>query len=211
MGHTRDRLRHFLTTTLIGGITVILPIVIFIWVVRLIVTLIHVVINPLAQFIDLEIPELFVDLIAIAIVIVVCFFTGLFIRTRLGNNIYLQVEKRWLEKLPVYASIRDIVHQFTGKKKTPFRRVVLVSPFGSSSKMTGFVADEDDEHYTVFVPTAPNPTNGFVFHVPKEQVKFLDVTIEAAMRTVVGMGAGSSSITTDHTGLDEEDDDEGQE
>ena len=195
-----DRIRNFLLTTLIGGVTVILPIVIFVWVIRLIVSLIHLAIKPLADLIALEIPTLFIDLIALATVIVVCFITGLFIRTRFGSAVFGYIEKHWLEKLPVYASIRDIVYQFTGRKQTPFRQVVLVSPFGEGSQMTGFVADENGDMYTVFVPTAPNPTNGFVFHVEKEQVTFLNVNIEEAMRTVVGMGAGSSSIITHHAG-----------
>ncbi len=199
-----DRLRNFLITTFIGGITVILPIVIFVWVIRLIFNLVHFAIRPLANLIALEIPTLFIDLIALAIVVLTCFVTGLFIRTRLGSAMFGFIEKRWLEKLPVYASIRDIVYQFTGRKKTPFKQVVLVSPFGEGSQMTGFVADEDGDTFTVFVPTAPNPTNGFVFHVPKEQVTFLNVNIESAMRTVVGMGAGSSSIITHYTGESEE-------
>jgi uncharacterized membrane protein len=57
--------------------------------------------------------------------------------------------------------------------------------------MTGFVTDENEKMYTVFTPTAPNPTNGFVFHVPKDKVIHVDARAEEAIRTVVALGVGS--------------------
>jgi uncharacterized membrane protein len=61
--------------------------------------------------------------------------------------------------------------------------------------MTGFVTEEvGNDLYTVFVPTAPNPTNGFVFHIPASRLQFVEVKTESAMRTVVGMGTGSSCL-----------------
>ena len=197
------RFRHFLITTIIGGVAVILPIVIFVWVIRLIVRLVHTVITPLSNQINLEIPAIFIDLIALAAIIMACFLTGLVVRTRFGHGIYYYIEKQWLEKLPVYASIRDIVQQFTGLKKTPFTQVVLIEAFGS--KMTGFVTDENGDDITVFVPTAPNPTNGFVFHTRRDQIEFLDIKTEDALRTVVGMGAGSQELFDEvsHNGGDD--------
>lgn len=192
-----DRLKHFLLTTLIGGVTVILPIVIFAWVIKIVVQLVGAVIAPLSSltmFNALDISPLVIDLLAIAIIIFACFATGLFVRTRVGNTIYRYIEKQWLERLPVYSSIRDIVQQFTGKKRTAFQQVVLVTPYRSDTQMTGFVTDQDGDDFTVFVPTAPNPTNGFVFHMKRAQLTFLDVKTEEAMRTVVGMGAGSQIL-----------------
>ena len=186
------RLREFLITTLIGGVVVLLPIIIFIWVVKLIVTLIEGALTPITNLIQLEVPAIVLNLIALGMLIVFCFFVGLVIRTRAGNAIYNYLEKQWLEKLPVYSSIRDIVQQFTGRKKPPFNKVVLVDCLGA--RMTGFVTDEDGDMFTVFVPTAPNPTNGFVFHVHRNQLQFRDVKTENCMRTVVGMGAGSQDL-----------------
>jgi len=193
-GKSTDRLRHFITTTIIGGFAVILPIVIFIWGVRLIIRLIHAVIAPLTGLINLEVPPFVLDLLAVVGLVLICFLLGLFVRTRFGHGIYYYIEKQWFEKLPVYASIRDIVQQFTGQKKTPFTQVVLIEVLGG--KMTGFVTDEVDEsnEVTVFVPTAPNPTNGYVFHTTTDKLIYLNVKTEDALRTVVGMGAGSQDL-----------------
>ena len=189
-----DRFKNFLFTTLLGGVTVILPVVIFVWVINIVIHLVGAVIAPLSYLIQFDIAPVVIDLLSIIIIVLVCFATGLIIRTRVGNAIYAYIEKQWLERLPVYSSIRDIVQQFTGKKRTAFKQVVILAPYGGETLMTGFVTDEDGDDFTVFVPTAPNPTNGFVFHMKRAQLKFLDVKTEDAMRTVVGMGAGSQSL-----------------
>ena len=62
--------------------------------------------------------------------------------------------------------------------------------------MTCFITDESDETgiCTAFVPTSPNPTNGLVFHVKKEDVTFLDASFEDVMKSVIAAGAGSSRL-----------------
>jgi uncharacterized membrane protein len=48
--------------------------------------------------------------------------------------------------------------------------------------MTGFVTDQvGTDIYTIFIPTAPNPTNGNIYHVPKESLTFLSVDTQVAM------------------------------
>ena len=81
-----DRLKNFLLTTLIGGITVILPIVIFAWVIKIIVQLVGAVISPLSYLIRLDIPPFVIDVIAVVIIVLACFATGLFIRTQLETR-----------------------------------------------------------------------------------------------------------------------------
>ena len=164
------QIREFILTTLIGGVIVLLPIIIMIWVVRILVTLIETALRPLTSLINLEVPDIVLNVIALVAVILFSFVIGLVVRTRFGSTMYNYVEEQWLERIPVYSSIRDIVQQFSGRKKPPFNQVVIVKGFGLL--MTGFVTDDNgDDMYTVFVPTAPNPTNGFVFHVHKNNLQ----------------------------------------
>lgn len=191
------RFRHFFVTTLIGGAVVLLPLVIFIFLIRLVVQFVDSILQPLSRIIgpNSDLPEVILDIIALAIVVSFCFAVGLMIRTRMGRSLMKYVEVEWLDKLPAYRTIRDIVQQFTGGKQTPFKTVVTVDVFNTGTRMTGFITDQPEKGmYTVFVPTAPNPTNGFIFHVSKEQLEFLDATTEDAMRVVIGMGVGSNKI-----------------
>jgi len=45
-----------------------------------------------------------------------------------------------------------------------------------------------DEVLTVFLPTTPNPTSGFLLYVPREDVIFLDMSVEDAAKLIISAG-----------------------
>lgn len=191
-----QRARHFILTTILGGLLVILPLTIIIFLVRVIFRFTLNLIQPLTNLIDIhkDINNYLANLIAFGVVITFFFLVGLFIETQLGKRIWHYLEENWLGKLPMYNIIKETVQQFSGQKDMPFKKVVLVDPFNTGAKMTGFITDETDGIYTVFVPTAPNPTNGFVFHMPIDQVELLQVDTDRALRSIVAIGVGSNEI-----------------
>ncbi len=194
------RLRNFVVTTLIGGFVVLLPFAIFVLVIKLIIDLVVSLLAPLTSLLknelDLNVPDYVVALIALAIVIFLCFLIGLTIRTQFGRNTFKQIERSYLLRLPMYGTIKETVQQFTGAKKMPFTDVVLVDVFNTGTRMTGFITDEHESgNLTVFVPTGPNPTNGFIFHVNEEQIERVEnLKTDDALRTIIGVGVGSSKI-----------------
>ena len=192
-----NRFKDFLWTTFIGGFLVVLPIAILIAVFRAIVKFLNRVIQPISGLFELRegLPWYIVDGIAVLIIILACFFIGLFVRTRSGKMIYRSLELNLLEKLPLYNIIKETVLQFTGMKDSLFSRVVLVQPFGTGAWMTGFVTDEHpDGLLTVFAPTGPNPTNGYILHVEKDQVQELEAPTEDAIRSIISVGVGSKEL-----------------
>jgi uncharacterized membrane protein len=46
----------------------------------------------------------------------------------------------------------------------------------------------DDEHISVFIPTAPSPVNGFFFFVKKSETIELDISVDDALKYIVSMG-----------------------
>lgn len=184
-------------TTVIGGVVVILPISLFIFLVRVVVRFTSQLVRPLIGLLQLKIDtnQWLVDLISFVIVVSLFFIIGLLVRTEFGKRLFLFIEENWLSRLPFYSTLRDTVQQFAGNGKTPFQQVVLVDPFASGILMTGFVAEELSPNlFSIFVPTGPNPTNGFIFHVPLEKIQFVDVKPEDAMRTIIGVGTGSAIL-----------------
>lgn len=194
------RLRTFLLTTFLGGFFVLLPLAIFYLLIKGIITLVINLLSPLSNLLinelDLPVPDEVISALALVIVIFICFMIGLFIRTQIGRNSFAYIERTYLLRLPLYGIIKETVQQFTGAKKMPFSDVVLVDVYGNGTRMTGFVTDEHPSgNFTVFVPTGPNPTNGFIFHVRAEQMERLpDIKTDDAMRTIIGVGVGSSGI-----------------
>jgi uncharacterized membrane protein len=76
-----------------------------------------------------------------------------------------------------------------------FKSVALIRPFGNDTMITAFITDESDNGYTtVFVPSAPAPTGGYIYHLKNEYVIKIDYPIEQAMRTVLSLGAGSKEF-----------------
>lgn len=191
-----NRIKTFVTNTFIGGLVVILPVLIFWYLINWLVTFLGDLLEPIASLFPIvaDYPNI-AKLIAFVIVITFCFSLGLIVRTNFGTDFFNWVEELVLSRLPFYSTIKETVKQFVGTDNMPFSKVVLVKPYGGAAKMLGFVTSIlDDGTYTVFVPTAPNPTSGFVIFVQEKDVEHLDVTVEGAMRTNIGLGRGAEQV-----------------
>jgi uncharacterized membrane protein len=192
-----QRLYKFLRTTLLGGTIVVLPLTIFALLTKLIFDTVRALIAPISNLVKLPFitSDFLVDLITFALIITFFFLVGLLVQTRLGKEMVALIEKELFVKLPMYGTIKEAVLQFSGAKKMPFSQVALVRPFGNDTQMYGFIADEHENgNYTVFVPTAPNPTNGFVFYLESHQVQLVDVKPEDAIRMIIGIGTGAGKM-----------------
>ena len=191
------RLLVLFGTILLGGVTVILPLALLFTIFRFTWNFIVNLLRPMRGLYSFYSGDevWLLDLFSFVLIIISFFFIGLFVRTRMGNNIFQWIEKNTLEQIPLYSTLRDTVQQFLGKKESSFLQVVLVKVFNSDTLMTGFVTEIINEDlYTVFVPTGPNPTNGFIFHVKKHQLQFVDTKPEDAMRTIIGVGTDSAVL-----------------
>lgn len=192
-----QQLQQFFLTTLIGGVVVVLPLALLVMLVRFIWGFMTTLLSPLRGIFPIpgHVESWLLDIISLMVVLLAFFLIGLFVRTSIGGRFFKSLEARFLDPLPLYATLRSTVQQFAGLKKMPFSEVVLVDAFGNGNLMTGFVTEQISEGlFTVFVPTAPNPTNGFVFHLRKDQFKHVDIKTEEAMRTIIGMGTGSTAL-----------------
>ena len=194
-----SRIKRFLSTSILGGLTVILPISILIFALEWIFSLVRRAVSPLAVAIEERtfVTGWLADIMAILVVLTICFFLGVLVKTKVGGFLHHFVEHRILTIIPGYSAIREIVLQLIGKTdKKPFSQVAVVRPFDNATRMTGFVTDFCKERgfYTVFVPTGPNPTTGFIFHLPEELVEIVGIPPEKAMRSIIGCGVGSADI-----------------
>ena len=98
-----------------------------------------------------------------------------------------QIEKRLIKRIPVVRTIyefgSEVVEALLNDIKTGNKKVVKVEAFGS--KMYGILMDEENK--TVFAPTAPNPSNGFMF---------VDAVYEIADMTSMGVFKFVTSLGT---------------
>src|SRR5690606_15030866 len=161
-------------------------------------------VSPLSELLTSWTPitRLLADVLGIVIILIACFLIGLLIRTRVGSWLHKLMEE-WLSRVaPGYTTIREVVMQFLGGEgntallKGQVCRAYLMGRAAGVS-VTGVVtATHTNGDYTVYVPTAPIPTSGFVYHLGAECVELLPhIGVEAAMRTVIACGSGSQIIS----------------
>ncbi len=193
--------RTFVQTSLLGGIVVILPVAVLFFVFKWIFDLIIDVIGPLVRMagpilkIETQAQTVLAHVVVAAIIVALCFVVGAVVRTRLGGLLYRGLENRVLRIAPGYSLVKETVAQVLGSRRPAFGRVALVQLFGDGTLATGFVTDtHPDGTHTVFIPTGPNPTSGFIFHLKAEFVHPVAVPVEKVMRSIISCGVGSAAI-----------------
>ncbi|MDA0310651.1 MAG: DUF502 domain-containing protein [Gemmatimonadetes bacterium] len=108
----------------------------------------------------------------------------------LGENLVLKVPM----VKGVYAAAKQIVAAFQGPGSKAFKSVVFVPFPHPGTRAVGFVtssisATDGEVWNTVFVPTTPNPTSGFLQLMPEKDVVTTDLTVEEGVKMVMSLGA----------------------
>lgn len=191
------KLKQFFNTTFLGGFLIVLPLVILLLVFRSLFFFILDNIDPLTQLFNetVRINRFLASAITIGIILGICFLLGLIIRTRIGNFVFVFFEDNILLRIPGYRIVKETIAQLFGSQKNLFSGVALVHLYGNSTLLTAFITDRhSDGSYTVFIPSAPAPTAGFVYHLKKDDVHEIDYPIDLAMKSIISLGAGSHQL-----------------
>ncbi len=198
------RLRaNFLT-----GLIVIAPIAVTVWLVWSVVGLIDSWVLPFVParynpvLLIKEYFDVTVDIRGVGVVFFLLFtlIIGWLAKGLLGRSVI-----RWTEGLvtqmpvvrSVYGGMKQIAETVLASGSTSFDKACLVEyprrniwaiAFISTSAKGEIAAKGEDEMISVFLPTTPNPTSGFLLFVPKRDVKVLDMSVEDAAKLVISAG-----------------------
>ncbi len=128
------------------------------------------------------------------------FFIGLIATNFFGKKMF-KVGELVLHKIPlvrvIYTTIKKVVYMISQSQTPTFEKMVLVTYPRSPLKTIGIVACDTrgtvlkmigKRSVNVFVPTSPNPTTGFIIHVPVEDVNFLEMTVEEGLKMIISFG-----------------------
>jgi uncharacterized membrane protein len=151
--------------------------------------------NPLAHL-PYDIPGTGLIVLVLALTLIGAFAAGFFGRliTRMSDEI--------LARMPVirglYSAVKQLFETVLSKKSSAFREVVLVeyprrdiwtlafvtgSPTPDIKKAVG-----EEGMISIYVPTTPNPTSGFLLFVPRKDLIYLDVPVEDGLKYVISTG-----------------------
>jgi uncharacterized membrane protein len=185
----------------ITGLLIWIPLVITVWVITAIIRMMDQSLLLLPQSVH---PETFLGFylpgLGAVLTLLVVFLTGLVTANIVGQRLVRFWESA-LSRIPVVKSIYYSVKQvsdtlFSGTGEA-FRKVLLVRyphpqawavAFQSGAPAHDVARELDDEHISVFIPTAPSPVNGFFFFVKKSETIELDISVDDALKYIVSMG-----------------------
>lgn len=185
-------IRH-LRTYILRGILVSIPIGLSILVIRFFyVAIDQKVINYVDEIIGFRIPGL-----GFLLVLISLYLIGYMTSNIIGKR-FLDVIERIFSRIPLIRTTYQVGKQLSSTLSLPenqvFKRVVLVDYFKPGVWSIGFVTGEildkntNEKLLKIFVPTAPNPTSGFLLMLKESQIKDPMWSIEDAMRMVISGG-----------------------
>lgn len=196
---SRRGLAPRLRTKLMAGITVIAPLWITGWVLLTLFDLAEKFSRPLIRtFVVLpEDPVWYYRGIGFLLTVIILLVVGT-ITTNVFTRRVLHGGREALERLPVvrtiYSPVRKLMETMTSPDSAGFKQVVLFEYPRKGLWTLGFLAgdvpfeDGRAPAHSIFVPTAPNPTTGFMLIVPREEIQPTTLTIEAAFQMIVSAG-----------------------
>lgn len=191
---------------LITGLLIWIPLIITVWVLSLAVTTMDSSLLLLpeawrpAAWIGFDIPGF-----GVLLTLLVVFITGMLAANILGARL-VGLGEGMMARIPVvktiYTSVKQVSDTLLSSKGEAFRKAVLVRFPHSGTWTVGFLTGSpgeqiarhlSGEHVSVFVPTTPNPTSGYMLVVPKDQAIDLDMSVEEALKYVISMGVAGPS------------------
>ncbi|CAB1062466.1 hypothetical protein D1BOALGB6SA_7243 [Olavius sp. associated proteobacterium Delta 1] len=178
-------------TNVIYGVLVLVPLAVIVLLLAKIVEILEGIAEPL----NLQSTTSVVGaiILAVLLVLLLCFVVGAFVRTRLGSWSLERFERTILKQIPGYEIISNALKGFT-EKRTAYR-AALVRLYGPGTGVLGFVMEENDnDSVTVFVPSVPTLTMGSLHVVDRERVTMLEAGSIDVTNCISQWGIGSRKI-----------------
>src|ERR1700751_857396 len=186
-----NQLRKSVLGTLVAGLLVLAPIYLAVLLVLKAMRSLSTVMGPLANLLPAWLPG--AQILSLLLVVIVCFLTGLGVRTGIGHAIWEQIEKSLLQKLPGYPLLRSLTQRLAGESEDRARSPALAEI--EDALVPAFIIEElDDGRLTVFVPSVPTPFAGSVYILSSTRVHPLNVPFTQAVSVISRWGSGSKNL-----------------
>jgi len=187
------KIRDFFKKYFITGLLVIIPIWATYYVLSALLGVIDGMLGDLPGYLlGLKFPGLGIITLIIVVVLV-----GVLSANYLGTRL-VRYSDQMMHRVPlvrgVYSTVKQIMETFSVKHN--FHGVALVEYPRKGCYSMGFMTGEirgetlglSGRFITVFVPTTPNPTAGFLLVLPEEEVKQLSLSVDQGMKFIISIG-----------------------
>jgi uncharacterized membrane protein len=201
--HHPHPLRTRLRNLLLGGLLILAPAYLTVYVLLLLFRFMDGIFAPLIDktlSTFLEEPDIHIPGLGILLTLLVILFLG-WLSTRVVGRQMIDGVEGFIRRVPVarsvYGATKGVLEALSRDQADAFKRVVLVEYPRIGTYGIGFVtggparwsaSPHDMELVPVFVPTTPNPTSGYLLLVPPREIIECPVTVEEGIRMVVSGG-----------------------
>jgi len=192
---------------LIAGLLVIIPVFVAVYAVWAIMTLAESFFGPVVDefttrggYDGLQHEPYYMfakSVISFILAVIVIGFVG-WLSTFLLVRRVIQMGERLVSRVPIlkffYNTPKEVLHTFTASQKGSFKRVVLLEYPRRGVWGLGFATGEiikqpkGERLVSVFLPTTPNPTSGFLLLLPEEDVFDTNIPVEDGARLIISGG-----------------------
>ena len=186
---------------LIAGLLVWLPLAATVIVIKLLIELLNKTILLFPP--ELQPETLFgisIPGFGIIIGILILILTGIFAANLFGRKL-VGLWEAILERIPlvrtIYSTVKQVLETLFSSNSESFRRVVLIEyprkeiwslGFQTNEALTAAREASGKDLVSIFVPTTPNPTSGFIVMLPAEDITQLDISVEDGFKFIISMG-----------------------
>ena len=146
--------------------------------------------------------------LGVAITVVLVYLTGVVATSVIGRRL-VRYGESLLARVPVfrylYTGIKQIMESFATPREAGFLQVVLVEFPKKDMRVIGFLTSESyvesgEKLLTVFIPTSPNPTSGYLEIVREQDVIRTNISVDDALKMVLSVGKVSLPEVADRLG-----------
>lgn len=155
--------------------------------------------------------------LGVLITILLLFFTGMLVTNFLGRRL-VRFWESILHQIPlvrsIHKSVKQVLETIMSTGADSFNKVLLIQypreglwSIAFQTATGNEITDKSagDELVTVFVPTTPNPTSGYLILVPRKDAREIDMSVEQALKMVISLGVmqpngeSPTSISSENT------------
>ena len=189
-------INEFLKTTLLGGVLVLIPFLLFYLLFSELMDLVTALANPIMEMLPASISGRFEDPLVLAFIVLVlgAFLSGLALRSDKLKALGSWFENSTLKKLPLYSAAKRLSQGILGAKGDNVFSCGFMELTPGIRELV-YIAEETGSGYmTVMVPLAPTGFNGPLKIIKSSMVTRIEVSVGEARIPVSEWGVGLQKL-----------------
>lgn len=193
-------MKKFIKSTIIGGLIFLIPVVFIALILSEAVNLMMIIAEPIDEYLPVDYIGAFaiVNIIAVSLVILVCFIAGMVAKSSFGEKSFEYIDAKLVTVFPGYSFLKAITGSFDDKCDLRYLQPVILK-YDEYSQIAFEVSRNNDGIVVAYIPLAPNPWTGSIVYISGERVEPIDIEFTEIMVSLGMLGKDTDKFITNTT------------